>query len=73
MVPRESAGQTAANALARPLGLTLLLLLALASAGCADMDQSADDQMNAYHSTPDQQSNGDDHGWGTAISAGGGH
>ena len=73
MVLRESAGQTAATALARPFFLLLVLILALAAVGCADMDQSADDQMNTFHSGPDQQSAGDDHGWGTAISAGGGH
>jgi hypothetical protein len=71
MGPIEPAGQSVTTALACPLCLTFVLLLALASSGCADMDQSADDQMNAYHSTGDQQSNGDDHGWGTAISAGG--
>jgi hypothetical protein len=68
MASPEPAGQSVKAAGARPLCLVLVLMLALASAGCADVDQSADDQMNAFHSTPDQQSAGDDHGWGTNIS-----
>jgi hypothetical protein len=44
-------------------------MLALASAGCAEMDQSADDQLNAFQSTPEQP--GDDHGWGTTITGAG--
>jgi uncharacterized protein YceK len=73
MASLEPAGQSVISAPARLLGLVLLLMLALASAGCADINQSADDQMNAYHSTGDQeQSAGDDHGWGANLSGVGG-
>jgi uncharacterized protein YceK len=57
---------------ARILGLSLLLAAALLPSGCASLDESADDQMNAYHSTP-VQSTSDDHGWGTGVSLGNGH
>jgi len=57
--------------LTRLFVLSLLLCAALVPSGCSEMDQSADDQMNAYHSTPAPQSNGDDHGWGTGLSVGG--
>ncbi|HEX4141202.1 MAG TPA: hypothetical protein VHY09_12695 [Candidatus Methylacidiphilales bacterium] len=50
--------------------LSLLLVAALLPSGCAAMDESADDQMNTYHSTP-VQSTSDDHGWGTGVSLGG--
>jgi uncharacterized protein YceK len=51
--------------------LLLLLAAALLPSGCSSMDESADDQMNTYHSTPASQSSGDDHGWGTGVSVGG--
>jgi len=57
---------------ARIFCLCLLLAAALLPSGCASQDESADDQMNAYHSTPVQSTN-DDHGWGTGVSLGGGH
>jgi hypothetical protein len=57
--------------LARIFCLFLLLGAALLPSGCASVDESADDQMNAYHSTSSSQSSGDDHGWGTGVSVGG--
>jgi uncharacterized protein YceK len=56
--------------LARIFCMFLLLAGALLSSGCSSMDESADDQMNAYHSTSTPQSSGDDHGWGTGVSVG---
>jgi uncharacterized protein YceK len=57
--------------LTRIFGLLLLLAAALLPSGCSSMNESADDQMNAYHSTSTPESGGDDHGWGTGLSVGG--
>jgi len=46
----------------RFLSLGLLVAIAIFSSGCASMDESADDQMNAFHSTPENPD--DSHGWG---------
>ncbi len=51
---------------ARIFALLLLLAAALASSGCASVDESADDQLQTFHSTPETP--GDDHGWGTSVS-----
>jgi uncharacterized protein YceK len=56
--------------LTRIFSLLLLLAAALLPSGCSSMDESADDQMNTYHSTPAPTSSGDDHGWGTGVSVG---
>ena len=48
----------------RLLSLGILLALALLPSGCASMDQSSDEQMQTYHSTPEQAE--DAHGWGGA-------
>jgi len=47
------------------MALLLLLAAALLPSGCASMDESADDQLDTYHSTPDKPE--DDHGWGTSV------
>jgi uncharacterized protein YceK len=54
---------------ARVLSLTLLLAAVLMFSGCASMDESADDQLNAYHSTP--ATPGDNHGWGASLEGAG--
>jgi hypothetical protein len=48
--------------LARIFCLFLVLAAALLPSGCASMDESADDQLNTYHSTSTSQSSGDDRG-----------
>jgi uncharacterized protein YceK len=45
--------------------LLLLLAVAVLPSGCASTEETSDDQMESYHSTPDKPE--DDHGWGANL------
>jgi hypothetical protein len=49
----------------RFFSLLILLAVAVLPAGCASVNESGDDQMNTFQSTPEQP--GDSHGWGANL------
>jgi hypothetical protein len=52
--------------------LFFLLAVAVLPSGCASSEEAADDQMNAFQSTPEKPE--DSHGWGANVEGmGGGH
>jgi uncharacterized protein YceK len=54
----------------RLFSLVFLLAVAFLPSGCASTEDSADDQMNTFQSTP--QKPDDDHGWGANLQGAGG-
>lgn len=51
-----------ARMISRLLFLALLFIVAALPSGCASVDESSDEQMQTFHTAPEQ---GDDaHGWG---------
>jgi len=49
----------------RLFALLFLFAIAVVPSGCASTENTSDDQMESFHSTPDKPD--DDHGWGANL------